>query len=116
ADVAIALSGAAELAQASSDVVISAERLDALAPARRLAQQTLAIVQQNQRWAMVYNLTAIPLAALGFVPPWLAALGMSMSSVCVVLNALRIGRLDRTDRAGTMPNVRTSLTPRVGAA
>jgi Cu2+-exporting ATPase len=92
ADVAVALSTAAELAQASSDIVLTVERFDALAPARELARRSLAIVQQNQRWALVYNLTAVPLAALGFVPPWLAALGMSMSSVCVVLNALRIGR------------------------
>lgn len=92
ADVAIAVSSAAELAQASSDIVLTVERFDALAPARHLARQTLAIVQQNQRWALAYNLTAVPLAALGFVPPWLAAIGMSLSSLCVVLNALRIGR------------------------
>jgi P-type Cu2+ transporter len=50
------------------------------------------VIQQNQRWALLYNLTAMPLAALGFVPPWLAALGMSFSSLCVIGNALRIGR------------------------
>lgn len=92
ADVAVALAGGAELAQASSDIVLAGERLDALAPARALSQHTLAILHQNQRWALFYNLTAVPLAALGFVPPWLAALGMSLSSLCVILNALRIGR------------------------
>ncbi|HMN43073.1 MAG TPA: heavy metal translocating P-type ATPase [Povalibacter sp.] len=99
ADVAISLSTAAELAQASSDIVLTVERFDALAPARTLARQTLAIVQQNQRWALVYNLTAVPIAALGFVPPWLAAIGMSLSSLCVVLNALRIGREPATKHA-----------------
>ena len=55
------------------------------------------ILQQNRRWALGYNLAAIPLAALGFVPPWLAAIGMSASSLAVVLNALRIGRAPGTD-------------------
>ncbi len=91
ADVSIALVGGAELAQASSDVVLAGERLDALAPARVLARQAIDILHQNYRWALAYNLCVIPVAALGFVPPWLAALGMSLSSLGVVLNALRIG-------------------------
>lgn len=92
ADVSIALVGGAELAQASSDIVLAGERLDAVAPARVLARQAMAIVHQNYRWALAYNLSVMPIAALGFVPPWLAALGMSMSSLGVILNALRIGR------------------------
>ena len=92
ADVAIALAGGAEIAQAGSDIVLAGERLVALPIARTIAQQTLAILHQNQRWALCYNLAAVPLAALGFVPPWLAALGMSLSSLVVILNALRIGR------------------------
>ena len=92
ADVAIALAEGAELAQASSDIVLTGGRLDAIAPARAIAQQTLAIVRQNQQWALFYNFAAVPLAALGLVPPWLAALGMSLSSLGVILNTLRIGR------------------------
>jgi Cu2+-exporting ATPase len=92
ADVAIALAEGAELAQASSDIVLAGGRLDAIAPARAIAQQTLAIVRQNQQWALFYNFAAVPLAALGFVAPWLAALGMSLSSLGVILNTLRIGR------------------------
>jgi Cu2+-exporting ATPase len=91
ADVSIALAEGAELAQASSDILLTGGRLDAIAPARALARQTLAIVRQNQQWAIFYNFAAVPLAALGFVPPWLAALGMSLSSVGVILNTLRIG-------------------------
>ncbi|HET9033624.1 MAG TPA: HAD-IC family P-type ATPase, partial [Dokdonella sp.] len=91
ADVSIAMVGGAELAQASSDVVLASERLDGLAPARALARRAIHILHQNYRWALAYNLSVIPVAALGFVPPWLAALGMSMSSLGVVLNALRIG-------------------------
>jgi P-type Cu2+ transporter len=91
ADVSIALAHGAQLAQASSDIVLTGERLDCIAHARTLAQQAMAIMRQNQRWALVYNFTAVPLAALGFISPWLAALGMSLSSVGVILNALRIG-------------------------
>ncbi len=96
ADVAVAVSSAADVAQAASDIVITG-KLDALAHARTLAQQMLAILRQNRRWALGYNLAAIPLAALGFVPPWLAAIGMSASSLAVVLNALRIGRASRSN-------------------
>ncbi len=97
ADVAVALASGAELAQASSDVVLSGQRLAALPEARRIARQTLAILRQNQRWALGYNLSVVPLGALGVIPPWLAAIGMSMSSLVVVLNALRVGR----ERAAT---------------
>lgn len=92
ADVAVALASGAELAQAASDIVLTGERLGALAAARAVARETLAILRQNQRWALIYNLSVVPLGALGFVPPWLAALGMSVSSLVVVVNALRIGR------------------------
>jgi len=94
ADVAIALASGAELAQASSDIVLVGGRLRALAEARTIAHEALAILRQNQRWALGYNLCVVPLGALGYVPPWLAAIGMSASSLFVVLNALRIGRRD----------------------
>ena len=92
ADVAVALASGAELAQAASDIVLAGERLDALADARATARQTMAILRQNQRWALGYNLVTVPFAALGFVPPWLAAIGMSLSSLVVIMNAMRIGR------------------------
>jgi len=99
ADVAIALASGTEIAQASSDIVLANGRLAAIPEARDLARHTLAVLRQNQRWAMAYNLAVVPLGALGFVPPWLAAIGMSVSSLVVVLNALRIGRRKR--RGGT---------------
>lgn len=97
ADVAIAFASGADLAQASSDIVLSGERLAAIAQARAIARETLSILRQNQRWALAYNLCVVPLAALGHVPPWLAAIGMSASSLVVVLNALRIGRVGERD-------------------
>jgi Cu2+-exporting ATPase len=116
ADVAVAVSTAADVAQATSDIVITG-RLDALADARLLARQMLAILRQNRRWALGYNLAAIPLAALGLVPPWLAAIGMSASSLAVVLNALRIGRVTGTDggheRGAATPG--TTLHPSASA-
>ncbi|MBS0485939.1 MAG: cation-translocating P-type ATPase, partial [Proteobacteria bacterium] len=92
ADVAVALASGAELAQAAGDIVLDGARLPMLAQARAIARETLAVLRQNQRWALVYNLAVVPFGALGFVPPWLAAIGMSMSSLVVILNALRIGR------------------------
>jgi Cu2+-exporting ATPase len=92
ADVAVALASGAELAQASGDIVLDGENLAALAHARTLAREAMGVLRQNQRWALVYNLAVVPLGALGLVPPWLAAIGMSLSSLVVILNALRIGR------------------------
>ncbi|WP_306581852.1 hypothetical protein, partial [Dokdonella sp.] len=63
-----------------------------LAEAVAISRDTMRVLRQNQRWALVYNLLAIPFGALGHVPPWLAAVGMSVSSLVVVLNATRIGR------------------------
>ena len=98
ADVAIAVGTAVDAAQAASDIVITG-RLDALAEAMAVARQTLSILGQNRRWALCYNLATVPLAALGLVAPWLAAVGMSASSLAVVLNALRIGRSFRRREA-----------------
>ena len=95
ADVAVAMASGADIAQASSDIVLAGESLTALAGACALVRHTCVVLRQNQRWAIAYNLAAVPLAALGYVPPWLAAIGMSLSSLLVVLNAMRIGRSDR---------------------
>ena len=51
-----------------------------------------AVAAQSRRWALGYNLVAVPFAAFGLVPPWLAGIGMALSSLGVVLNALRVGR------------------------
>jgi Cu2+-exporting ATPase len=111
ADVAIALAEGAELTQASSDIVLKGARLDSIASARDIAQRTLAIIRQNQRWALYYNFSTVPLAALGFVPPWLAALGMSLSSIGVILNALRIGRDPVLHTAVAASHVRLPAEP-----
>jgi len=90
ADVSIAMGRGTALAQASADMVLVSENLDSLPQAVALARRAAGIARQNMIWSAVYNFGALPLAALGFVAPWLAALGMSISSICVVLNATRL--------------------------
>ena len=92
ADTSIALAHGAELAQTSADVLLVGESLAPVATAVQVARGTLRVVRQNLAWAIGYNSLALPLAALGYVPPWAAAIGMSASSLIVVLNALRINR------------------------
>ena len=62
----------------------------ALVEARQLAQHTRRNIMQNFAWAAGYNLCAVPFAAAGMIPPWGAAIGMSLSSLIVVMNALRL--------------------------
>lgn len=90
ADIAIALGSGAELAQSSADIVLANDQLSALVQARAIAAMTLRVMRQNIFWALAYNALSVPLAASGFVSPWLAAIGMSTSSLVVVLNSLRI--------------------------
>lgn len=92
ADVSTAIAGAADLAQVSSDSVLLGGRLLAISKAIGLAKKTQAIIRQNLRWALLYNSLVLLPAAFGYVPPWLAAIGMSASSLLVVLNAMRIKR------------------------
>jgi len=92
ADTSIAPAHGALLAQTSADVIMLGESLHPLVTAIAMSRKTLSIVRQNLIWAVVYNATALPLAVVGLVPPWLAAIGMSASSLVVVLNALRLNR------------------------
>jgi Cu2+-exporting ATPase len=92
ADTSIAPGHGALLAQTSADVIMLGNSLRPVTTALRLSKATMRIVRQNLIWAVVYNATALPLAVIGMVPPWLAAIGMSASSLVVVLNALRLNR------------------------
>ena len=92
ADVSIAMGGASALAKTSADIVLIANRLDLVALALASAGRTRRVILQNMGWALMYNFGAIPAAAMGLVAPWLAAIGMSLSSLVVVLNALRLVR------------------------
>jgi Cu2+-exporting ATPase len=92
ADVSIALARGTPLAQNAAGIVLLGESLAPLPVAVRLARRTLAVIRQNLALSLGYNISAIPLAAMGLIPPWLAAIGMSLSSLVVVLNALRLSR------------------------
>ncbi|MDL4861478.1 HAD-IC family P-type ATPase, partial [Halomonas elongata] len=92
ADVAFAMNGATDLARTRADVILLTPRLQRVAETIGLARATQRVIRQNLGWALLYNLLALPLAACGLVPPWLAAIGMSLSSLVVVANALRLAR------------------------
>lgn len=90
ADVSMAMGRGSPIAHAAGDLLLLRDSLDSLPDAVCIARHALVIVRQNLRWAAAYNLAAIPLAALGLMPPWVAAIGMSLSSLFVVFNARRI--------------------------
>jgi Cu2+-exporting ATPase len=92
AQVSVAMGSGTELARAQGDLVLLSSGFDALMRGFDTAQATLAVVRQNLRWAFAYNLLAIPPAMLGWITPWMAGIGMSVSSLVVVLNALRLQR------------------------
>ena len=93
ADVSLALADGAALAQRSADFVIGSGALRRIPQAIALARRSRRIVRQNLGWAIGYNLLALPLAACGLVTPWIAAVGMALSSLLVTLNALRLTRM-----------------------
>ena len=92
AQVSLALASGAALAQSQADLVIANPSLEAVGDAFALARRTRRIIRQNIAWAIAYNLVMLPLALTAQLTPWVAALGMSVSSLLVVGNALRIVR------------------------
>lgn len=92
ADASFAVSGATDLARSQADFVIVGGDLHKITETLHKARHSGRVMRQNFAWALGYNLCAIPLAALGFVPPWAAAIGMSLSSLLVVANSMRLNR------------------------
>jgi Cu2+-exporting ATPase len=90
ADVSIAVGAGAPLATAGADAILTASSLTPLAQSLLLADKTQRIIKENLIWALVYNLLAIPAAMIGWVNPWVAGIGMSLSSLAVTLNAWRL--------------------------
>ncbi|PUE49428.1 heavy metal translocating P-type ATPase [Limnohabitans sp. 2KL-1] len=90
ADVSFALGQSVPLAQSKADFVLMAGQLDVLVSTVLRSRQTLRIVKQNLVWAAVYNAACVPLALVGWLPAWAAGLGMALSSLLVVLNAVRL--------------------------
>jgi len=92
AQVSIAMASGTQLAAASADMLLLSTDLLSISTGRDVAKRMMWIIRQNIIWAIGYNVIALPAAALGFVAPWMAAIGMSASSLIVVGNALRLLR------------------------
>ncbi|OZB56902.1 MAG: hypothetical protein B7X35_03585 [Halothiobacillus sp. 14-56-357] len=90
AQVSMAMGGGTVIARHSADIVLINDQLKQIPFSLRYSRRVMANIKENLGWSVVYNAIAIPLAAAGFVQPWAAAIGMSLSSILVVGNALRL--------------------------
>ena len=90
-----------DLVKSKADVVLLTGRLGAIVDLANVARRCRTVMSQNLLWAAAYNVLAIPLAAFGYAPPWVAALGMSASSLLVLGNAGRVLRVERFAQAGS---------------
>ncbi len=93
ARVSIAMGAASDITKLNADAILLNDHLSVLTTAFDSAHRTRTIIKQNMAWAIGYNLTMLPLAAAGWIPPYFAALGMSLSSVLVVFNSIRLRKL-----------------------
>ena len=98
AQISVAIGQGTEVARASADMVLMSDKLCDLQAGIETAGMTLRVIRQNLAWALAYNLAALPLAVTGHVTPWMAGIGMSASSLLVVVNALRLRAKARTPR------------------
>ena len=105
----MAMGKAVPIAQSAADFVIQGDALANIAQAVVLARKTVRVVRQNLLWAAVYNFACIPLAMAGWLPAWLAGLGMATSSLLVVLNAMRLARVPPGVPAVDTSTLRTAL-------
>ncbi|MDF3936273.1 heavy metal translocating P-type ATPase [Pseudomonas citronellolis] len=103
ADISVAMGSATDLAKTSADAVLLSNRLDSLVQAFVLARRTRRVIVENLIWAGLYNGLMLPFAALGWITPAWAAIGMSVSSLTVVLNALRLTRVRALPAATPAP-------------
>lgn len=93
ADIGMAIGGGTDVAIEAADITLMRGDLNSIADAIRMSKVTMANIKQNLFWALAYNVIGIPIAAAGFLAPWLAGAAMALSSVSVVLNALRLQRM-----------------------
>jgi Cu2+-exporting ATPase len=92
ANVSMTVKGGAELANSTADLILTGESLGLVLTARAIARRARDLIRQNLTWAVLYNASVMPLAVSGMLKPWMAALGMSLSSLLVVANASRLVR------------------------
>mgnify|MGYP001820109126 CR=1 FL=1 len=92
ANVSVTVSGASELANSTADFIVTGKSLKYIDYILENGHRTRLVIRQNLSWALTYNLLAVPFAAAGMIVPWMAALGMSLSSLLVVLNSGRLAK------------------------
>jgi Cu+-exporting ATPase len=92
-DIGMAIGTGTDIAMEAADITLMRGDLNAIADAILMSHKTIRNIKQNLFWAFAYNTLGIPVAALGFLAPWLAGAAMAFSSVSVVLNALRLQRV-----------------------
>ncbi|MCU4674529.1 heavy metal translocating P-type ATPase [Catenovulum sp. 2E275] len=90
ADVSIAMNEASSLSKQKADVVLLGSQLDRIVLLIKQSQRLNKIIKQNFSWAIAYNLLVLPLAVVGILTPWMAVIGMSASSLIVVINSMRL--------------------------
>lgn len=93
ADIGMAMGGGTDVAMEAADITLMRGDLNSIADAIRMSRLTMKNIKQNLFWALAYNVIGIPVAAAGFLAPWLAGAAMALSSVSVVLNALRLQKM-----------------------
>lgn len=93
ADIGMAMGTGSDVAMEAADVTLMRGDLNSIADAIEMSRRTMRNIKQNLFWALGYNTIGIPIAALGLLEPWVAGAAMALSSVSVVLNALRLQRV-----------------------
>ncbi|MCH5586093.1 heavy metal translocating P-type ATPase [Shimazuella sp. AN120528] len=93
ADIGMAIGTGTDIAMEAADVTLMRGDLQSIVDAISMSRKTMRNIKQNLFWALAYNVIGIPIAAIGFLAPWLAGAAMALSSVSVVLNALRLQRV-----------------------
>ena len=102
ATLSLAMGHGAPLAQSQADVIAAGGQLAAVPLLLHMARRARAVVRQNLAWSAAYNALCVPLAIAGWMPPWLAGLGMAASSLVVVGNSARLARLPTTARGSAL--------------
>ncbi|MDF2036429.1 heavy metal translocating P-type ATPase [Cytobacillus oceanisediminis] len=93
ADIGMAIGTGTDVAMEAADITLIRGDLNSIADAIFMSKMTIRNIKQNLFWAFAYNTLGVPIAAIGFLAPWLAGVAMAFSSVSVVLNALRLQRI-----------------------